>query len=105
MGCIYLLKKPPIVRIKDGKLVTNLPIDWNETLKLWYEDEDAKKNKKLVYSDFTESFKMYYDKIGSNYKNSDFYYFIPTREAKIMLNRNIKNGVVDAYVVKYKTKL
>ena len=105
MGWIYLQKRPSIVKIQNGKIVTNLPIDWDKTLKLWYEDEESRNNKKLVYSDFNEKFKIYYDRINSKYMNSEYYYFIPVRDAKIKLNKNIKNGIVDAYVVKYKTKL
>jgi len=41
MGTLEVRKRPTRVAIVDGKLVTNLPIDWDATLKLWYEDEES----------------------------------------------------------------
>ena len=32
----------------EGKLVFNAPIDWDATLKLWYESEEDRKNKTLL---------------------------------------------------------
>ena len=47
---LYLLRKGDVyIGIgNDGKLKTNLPIDWNKTLELWYEDEESYKNKTLI---------------------------------------------------------
>lgn len=38
MGRLEIRKSKPNIRFKDGKVKTDLPIDWDRTLKLWYED-------------------------------------------------------------------
>ena len=48
MGKLELRKSKSRISIVDGKIKTNLPIDWSATFKLWYEDEDAKANKILI---------------------------------------------------------
>jgi hypothetical protein len=62
MGTLEIRKKPARVSIVDGKLVTNLPIDWDATLKLWYEDKESFENKTLVRVESEEIFKVYYNK-------------------------------------------
>ena len=39
MGKLEMRKSNKKVTIKDGKVKTNTPVDWNKTLKLWYQDE------------------------------------------------------------------
>ena len=39
---------------KDDKLMPVKPVNWNETMKLWEEDEDAKKKNQLVF--FTDDY-------------------------------------------------
>jgi hypothetical protein len=41
------------VKFQNGEIKTNRGVDWNATLKLWYEDNDAKENKILVKSEDT----------------------------------------------------
>lgn len=48
MGRIELRKYDVRVSLDGEKVKTNLPIDWDKTLKLWYEDEEAYKEKTLV---------------------------------------------------------
>lgn len=57
------------VGIKNGKLFNKKPIDWENTLKLWYEDEEAAKSKKLVKIETDVSYRLYYPKIRAKYKN------------------------------------
>jgi hypothetical protein len=42
MGALVVRKNPRKVWIKDGQIRTNLIIDWNATLHLWYNDKEAK---------------------------------------------------------------
>ena len=72
----------------DGKKVkSNLPIDWDRTLKLWYEDEEAYKNKTLIKIEEKEIYKIFYNRNLADY----------TRELKKKLKCNIKEGEVDAF--------
>lgn len=41
MGRLEIRKYDAKITLQEGKIVTNLPIDWDKTLKLWSEDEEA----------------------------------------------------------------
>jgi len=41
MGTLEVRKRQTHVCIKDGKLVSNLPIDWDKTIELWATDEES----------------------------------------------------------------
>ena len=48
MGRLELRKYDAKIYLKDNKVVTNLPIDWDKTLRLWYEDKESYDNRTLV---------------------------------------------------------
>ena len=97
MGTIEVRKYDAIFSIKDGKVKTNLPIDWDRTLKLWSEDEEAFKKKTLIKMEEKEVFKVFYNRIKANYNNKSFYEFAVNRDLKRSLKRRIKNGNFDAF--------
>lgn len=99
MGSLEIRKRPTRVAIVDGKLVTSLPIDWDKTLKLWYEDKEAFDNKVLVRIETEEVFKVYYNKQNANYNNKSFYEFKPNREIKRKLSKHAREGNLDAYLL------
>ena len=106
MGTIELRKYDRNVRIgEDGKVHTNLPIDWNKTLELWYEDEEAYKDKTLIRLEEKEIFKLYYNKNSANYENKSFYEFIFNKDLRVRLKQKIKEGVIDAPLLKRKERL
>ena len=94
------IRKHPALSTSDGKKIkTNLPIDWDTTLKLWYEDEESYKNKTLVRSNVPEIFRVYYNKSKANYENKSFYQFSTNRELKRLIKAAIKNNInFDAFV-------
>lgn len=97
MGGLEIRKNERKVRIdNNGKVITNLPIDWNETLKLWNEDEEAFKNKTLVKVDEKEIFKVYYNRGLANYPNKSFYEFEVNRDLKKRLKQSIKDMRIEA---------
>lgn len=105
MGRIELRKFKANLVLKDNKIKTNLPVDWDRTLKLWYEDETSRANKVLIrYEDFTR-FGVHYDKNSANYNNKVFYQFIPNRNVKTRLKDNILNGRLDAFVLKKRDEI
>ena len=99
MGKLEVRKRKARISIVDGKIKTNLPIDWAATFKLWYEDEEAYKNKTLLRIEEKELFRVRYNKEKANYKNQMFYQFIPNREIKKQLKYNIKNNKLDAFIL------
>lgn len=100
MGTIELRKRPTRVSIVEGKLVTTLPINWDATLNLWYEDKESFDKKTLVRVEDEEVFKVYYNKKDANYNNKSFYEFKPNREIQRKLAKQIKAGNLDAYLLK-----
>lgn len=99
MGRIELRKYDVRVSFDGEKVKTNLPIDWNRTLKLWYEDEEAYENKTLVKVEEKEIFKVYYNRQLADYNNQSFYEFNVNRELKKRLKQRIKEGKLDAFKI------
>ena len=99
MGKIEVRKYNRSISIKNGKVVTNLPIDWNRTLKLWSEDEEAYKERTLIKMEEKEIFKVIYNRSRADYNNKSFYEFSINRELKKQLKKKIKEGSFDAFSV------
>lgn len=99
MGRIELRKYEARVSFDGKKVKTNLPIDWDKTLRLWYEDEEAYENKTLVKVEEKEIFKVYYNKQLADYNNQVFYEFNVNRELKRRLKQRIKEGKLDAFKI------
>lgn len=97
LGTIELRKYDTKVSICNGKLVANLPIDWDRTLKLWSEDEEAYKERALVKMEEKEVFKVFYNKRAANYENKSFMQFEVNRDLKRRLKQKIKNKAIDAF--------
>lgn len=97
LGTIELRKYNTKISIRDGKLITNLPIDWDRTLKLWSEDEEAYKDRTLVKMEEKEIFKVFYNKKSANYNNKSFMQFEVNRDLKRRLKQRIKSKAVDAF--------
>ena len=99
MGTIEVRKYDESISIKDGKVRSNLPVDWDRTLKLWSEDEEAYKERTLIKVEEKEIFKVYYNRIKANYENKSFYEFLVNRDFKRRLNQKIKNYNFDAFKI------
>lgn len=100
MGQLELRKYDARFNIVNDKIKTNLPIDWDRTLKLWYEDEKAYKERTLVKMEEKEIFRIYYNKQLADYQNMVFYEFKANRELKKSVKQRIKNGLLDAFKFK-----
>lgn len=99
MGFLELRKFKTKTEFIDGKLKTNLPIDWDATTKLWYEDEEARRRKQKVRIETPEIFRVFYKKTTANYNNKMYFQFITNRTLKLMLKRNITEGKIDAFSI------
>lgn len=97
MGSLELRKYQGSVHNINGKLNINYPINWDATLKLWYEDKESYKNKQLVRYTQKEYIKIIYNKITANYENKAFFQFIANREIKRIITKRIKQGKIDAF--------
>lgn len=97
MGRLELRKKASTVKFENGKMKTNLPVNWDATLKLWYENPQCKAKKQLVRQENINTFKVYYNKAKANYNNKTFYEFNTNRDIKVGLKKNIKLNKIDAF--------
>ena len=97
LGRLEIRKYEARITTNGKKVRTNLPIDWDRTLKLWYEDEEAYKNKTLIKIEEKEIYKIFYNRNLADYTNKSFYQFNFNRELKKKLKYNIKEGEVDAF--------
>lgn len=103
MGEITLRKYPAKITLNNGKIQTNLPIDWDATLNLWSEDKDSYDNRTLIRAEEREIFKVLYDKSKALYNNKSFYNFELNRDIKKALKKKLKNGLLDAFILCGKT--
>ena len=95
MGKLELKKLQAGVSLVDGKLKITYPIDWDETVRLWYKDEEAKKNKTLLRRESKYVYRVKYNKFDAWYTNKDFYQFTLNRFIKKALKENIEKGQID----------
>lgn len=96
MGKLELRKHKRGVSIVNGKMKVTYPIDWGETMKLWFEDEEAKKNKTLLRRENNHVYHIRYCKYDANYENKIFYEFSLNRFIKLALKDSINQGKIDA---------
>ena len=99
MGRLEVRKFEPIIRFDDNKLTVRLPIDWDRTLKLWSEDEEAYKERTLVKMEEKEIFKVCYNKTRADFPNKGFYQLQINRDLKTALKKKIKLGNFDAFLL------
>ena len=99
MGEIILRKYHPSITSQDGKIKTNLPVDWDSTLQLWSEDKESYKKRTLIRLEEKEVFKVLYDKSKALYNNKSFYTLELNRDIKLSLKKQLKNGLLDAFML------
>ena len=99
MGSLEIRKRPKVTTFKHNKVRTNLPIDWNETLKLWYSDAKCREKKKVVRCDVPDIFKVYYNKKRARYNNMGFMKFRTARSLKLALKQEIQNNNLDSFCI------
>lgn len=95
MGKLELRKWGCGASIVGGKLKVTYPVDWNETLKLWYSDVEARNNKTLLRKESKEIFCVRYCKHAAAYNNKVFYEFCLNRKIKKALKDKIERGEID----------
>jgi hypothetical protein len=95
MGRLELRKYQVGAFFKNGKLKVTYPVDWYSTNKLWEKDEEARKNKTLLYHTNKWVYFIKYCTKKAAYENKIFYQFAPNTFIKRKLSKNIKQNKVD----------
>lgn len=97
MGRLEVRKSIPKVYIEDGKVKSTYPIDWDGTLKLWYEDQESRENKTILKKKEREVFRIMYNKSKAFYTNKNYFEFKVNRALKLALRDVIRQGNFDAF--------
>lgn len=100
LGRLEIRKFNASITFDGDKIKTNLPIDWDRTLRLWYEDKESFKNKALIRIKEKEIYRTHYNRTLAEYKNKSFYTFYLNRALKRRMKQNIKEGKLDAFPLK-----
>ena len=100
MGILEIRNHTTKIFIKDNKVISTAPVDWDRTLKLWSEDEEAYKKRTLVKREEKKIYKAYYNRVKAEFNNKIFYTFSLNRELKNKLKTVINEGDFDSFEVK-----
>lgn len=97
MGRLEVRKTIPRVYIDNGKIKSTYPIDWDGTIRLWYEDQESRKKKTLLKKKEKAVFRIVYNKSKAMYTNKNYFEFIVNRTIKRSLKDTILQGDFDAF--------
>lgn len=94
-GTIGIRKWIPKTRInKDGTIKDSYRVLWNETLKLWYEDEEAYKEKRLIKAiNNTDNYMIQWSR-DIRLKYNPYLLFQLQQKIKSVLGTNIRRGLI-----------
>lgn len=96
MGKLIVFKKTLKSWIApNGVRYTSRKVNWDKTLELWYNDEEAYRNKTLLYFENDERLTIRYNKTRAEFKNKYYYEFKPSRD----IDRRVKNESVVSLII------
>lgn len=99
-GSFYVIKRSYKPKMINGELIYNAPVDWGRTMKLWYRDPEAKKNKVLVKIEpctkYLIRFKMARKRQSS--PNKFYYSGVVSRSFKKKINQMAEEGREPAFI-------
>lgn len=79
MGCIQMVTRESIVKYKDGKVISNHPVAWRQTLDYWNSDNKARREKKVLRKLVASRRYVIYSKKRASFRNKAIYSFRPNR--------------------------
>ena len=95
------IKYKSSIKFENGKLKTNLPIDWNRTLELWENDKEAFRDKTVLRYELDYIYKLKYNPYKAKFNNKTIFQFKFIRDIKQGISKEIQKGNIDA-ILKYK---
>lgn len=95
MGKLYVEKRNVFVGMKNGKPETSRRINWNDTIRNWFDDKECMDNKVILRYDGNENYVLRYDKRKAMYKNKAFYRFRTNRSLSKKIHKAIVEGKIN----------
>lgn len=100
LGTLELRKFKRTIKVIDGEIKTNLPINWKATLDLWETDEQAYNDRVLIRLNVPYIYRVYYIHTSFKFKNLPFIKFKLSRRLKRALTPLIQDKEIDAFLLK-----
>ena len=82
MGKICVYQKDYTLKFVNGKVKHNYKVDWGNTIKLWEDDEEARRDKTILYHAEDKMLLVKYYKHFAKFKNKKFFTFRVTSEVR-----------------------
>lgn len=95
LGSLQIESRENVANIVDGKIHTSYMIDWNETLKLWFENDECRQRKMLVRTDAPLRYVVKYRRPTVPMTNKQYLCFLPCRNLTGKINTKIKEEGLD----------
>lgn len=92
MGSLHISSSKPRVRVVNGKIETTYRTDWKKTLRLLYEDRDARDSHQRVRRVNNRVYILKYSKRGAVYKYRKSYSFRPNRSMMRRIGKLTESG-------------
>lgn len=92
LGTFELAKKEGQARYYDGKMIANYQVDWQKTIKLWYEDKEAMQKRQLVKFIEKNIYKIVFLR-----RTNTFIALFPSRNLKQKIKKSIQENRIDAF--------
>lgn len=100
MGALEVREYTPRVKYINGNIINTNYIDWNATLKLWFDDEESRNKKTIVRQRGSNIYRILYIK-GSKakYNNKKFFEFRACRSLRQKIKEQVLNNTINAYIL------
>lgn len=95
MGKLEVRRIKRGANIVNGQLKITYPVDWDKTLKAWYENEEMREKKILIRDESPFLYRVQYCRNTAKFENKIFYKFALNRFIKVALKEKIKKGEID----------
>lgn len=84
---------------ENGKLCLPTIVNWDATLKLWYEDPEAYTNRLLIRDKFHTKIITVYDRSKATYNNKNYYNFIINRPIYRTMLLQMREGTLKTFLL------
>lgn len=93
MGRLYMASSSVVYyKDKNNKIRIYNPVNWSRTLEWWYNDEEARKNKRVLIYESDERLVTVFDKKGIKCRNMYNYQFHLSRNVINEIGRKFRNN-------------